>query len=580
MNGMYQIGDTVLEKWKLVTLLGSGSYGRVYEAHREDFGMVYKSAIKIITVPQSDAEVKNAIAEGMDDKSVTAYFRDIVKDVIHEFELMSRLKGTSNIVNYEDHEVIEHSSGRGWDIIIRMELLTPLLDYTMSHPLSVSEVVKLGIDLCHGLELCERYKIIHRDIKPENIFISEIGDYKLGDFGISRTVEKATRGLSKKGTYSYMAPEVFKEQPYDQTVDIYSLGLVMYRLLNDNRLPFLPQYPMAILHSNREEAMIKRITGEPLAPPRNADENLARFVLKACAYQPKDRYQTAREMRADLEKFFRLYSLEEEKIQEISPAQIVHEQAFENAFNESDEVDPTVSINFIALRSKLSEADQGDESEEPISQSHDDNHQDHGDAVSADPTANKEVQSDKDASEDEGINRNRGKDKKHSKTPKAIICVVLFALVVVPLIVFIGGQLVRPKLLLAGKEYSFPLDATDLLNDGWSLEGRAPFSLNGGRSSTVHLQKANYRISVTFRNDASEVKVYNQCLISKVECYDSSAAFLIGGKKYTVGMSLDDVSTGRFEKAGLSYVYGYGNVKLYLYYGNYVTIIRLSCSLD
>ena len=128
-----------------------------------------------------------------------------------------------------------------------------------------------------------------------------LGDYKLGDFGIARTVEKTTGGLSRKGTYTYMAPEVYREEPYGPSVDIYSLGVVLYRLLNDNRAPFLPAYPAPITHSDREAAMAKRLGGAPLPPPRNADSRLAEIVLKACAYAPQDRYASPALMRQDLE---------------------------------------------------------------------------------------------------------------------------------------------------------------------------------------------------------------------------------------------------------------------------------------
>ena len=95
-----------------------------------------------------------------------------------------------------------------------MELLTNLYDQVMSNSsseacLSQREVIKLGVHLCRALELCSRKNIIHRDIKPENIFISPHGEYKLGDFGVARQVEQTMSGLSKKGTYTTMAPEVF-----------------------------------------------------------------------------------------------------------------------------------------------------------------------------------------------------------------------------------------------------------------------------------------------------------------------------------------------------------------------------------
>lgn len=69
--------------------------------------------------------------------------------------------------------------------------------------------------------LCKKHNIIHRDIKPANIFASGNGDYKLGDFGIAKTIEQ-TSGGTKIGTYDYMAPEVYHDQPYGNTADIYS----------------------------------------------------------------------------------------------------------------------------------------------------------------------------------------------------------------------------------------------------------------------------------------------------------------------------------------------------------------------
>lgn len=312
MGQEYQEGDIVLENWKLVKLLGQGSYGKVYEACREDFGITYKAAIKIISVPSNESEIQNAQAEGMDDASMTDYFRGMVETIVSEFGLMSRLKGTANIVSYEDHAVVPHKNGIGWDIFIRMELLTPMLDYMSQHQMTRRDIIQLGMDLCRGLELCQKYNIIHRDIKPGNIFISEAGDYKLGDFGVARTLEKTTGGLSKKGTYTYMAPEVYREEPYGSTVDIYSLGIVMYRLLNNNRAPFLPQPPAGISYSDREKSLVRRISGEPLPSPANADGRLAEIVLKACAYDPKDRYSSPVQMRLELEAI--LYEQAEDKI--------------------------------------------------------------------------------------------------------------------------------------------------------------------------------------------------------------------------------------------------------------------------
>ena len=297
----YKKYEPIFGEWSIVREIGEGSFGKVFEIERRDFGYTYKAALKAITIPQSRSEIERIADDGMGPESVTAYFRGFVQELVEEFRIMSKLKGESNIVSYEDHRVIEHTDEIGWDVFIRMELLTPLTKYAKEHGISRADVIRLGIDICSALELCRKNNIIHRDIKPENIFVSENGKFKLGDFGIAKTVEKTTGGLSKKGTYTYMAPEVYKGEAYGASVDIYSLGIVLYRFMNNNRAPFLPPYPTPIKYADRESAMNRRMDGETIPAPANADEALSRVILKACAYLPKDRYLSPSDMRCDLE---------------------------------------------------------------------------------------------------------------------------------------------------------------------------------------------------------------------------------------------------------------------------------------
>lgn len=294
--------EKVFTNWTVKELLGTGAFGKVYRIEREEFGMTYQAAMKKIVIPQTDGEVEDALNEGMSADDVTGYFKSFVEDIVSEFKLMSRLKGHSNIVSYEDHYVISHEDGVGWDILIRMELLKSLKALMAERSLTEAEVIKLGIDLCSALEACGKINIIHRDIKPENIFISSFGEFKLGDFGIARTAEKTMSNLSKKGTYTYMAPEVYRGERYGATVDIYSLGIVMYRFMNHNRAPFLPAYPQPISFSDREASMARRVGNEPMPAPACGSDELKRIILKACAYNPSDRYQSPAQFKEELQK--------------------------------------------------------------------------------------------------------------------------------------------------------------------------------------------------------------------------------------------------------------------------------------
>ena len=167
-----------------------------------------------------------------------AKYTEILQDYINEYKLMKELQGQSNIVSCDDFALEKNPNGIGGKIYIRMELLTPLQKVTKERLLSEKEVIKLGKDICKALILCENKNIIHRDIKPDNVMISPFGDYKLGDFGVSKVMSHTTGG-TMTGTEGYIAPEVLHMEKYGKEVDIYSLGIVMYWLLNNRRMPFI-----------------------------------------------------------------------------------------------------------------------------------------------------------------------------------------------------------------------------------------------------------------------------------------------------------------------------------------------------
>ena len=305
----YKKYEPVFGKWYITKQLGAGSYGKVFEIQRTDAldGTVYRGALKAITIPSSPEELQSVLDEdGLDRQGASSYFRETVVALNREIALMNKVKGHSNIVSYEDHDVIEHTDGIGWDILIRMELLTPISQYFKQFDtIPRQAVLRLGIDLCRALEVCEKYSIIHRDIKPANIFISDTGDFKLGDFGVARTASASTGASTFAGTVNYMAPEVFRREKYTASVDTYSLGLVMYQLLNANRMPFYPPYPQPLTALAKERAHDRRLAGEPLPDPVNASGPLADILRQACAPAPADRFASPTEMRLALEAVLR-----------------------------------------------------------------------------------------------------------------------------------------------------------------------------------------------------------------------------------------------------------------------------------
>ncbi|MBR3039709.1 MAG: protein kinase [Lachnospiraceae bacterium] len=288
---------SVWPDWEIEKRLGKGAYGEVYKVGRHDSNVDSYAAIKVITIPNDESEVESLKADGFDLDNTKHYFQNIVDDFVNEIKMMESLKGVPNIVSVEDYKVVPRQEGIGWDILIRMELLTPFNEFIQDHSLMEKDVIRLGIDICSALEICGQKGIIHRDIKPENIFLNEYGNYKLGDFGIARKLENTTGGLSQKGTFNYMAPEVASGGEYDARVDIYSLGIVLYRLLNENRLPFLDTDAKLMNPNERKIAVERRLKGEALPVPTKASPAMANLILRACSFNRNNRFPTATDMK-------------------------------------------------------------------------------------------------------------------------------------------------------------------------------------------------------------------------------------------------------------------------------------------
>ena len=293
---------SVWPEWELIEKIGEGSFGKVYKAKRTERGRSFYSAIKIISIPASNGELDSVRSEMNNEQSTREYFRNLVEDCIQEIYTMEHFCGNSHVVSFEDFKVVEYLDEIGWDISIRMEYLTSFMDYCTGKELTEKEVIKLGCDLAMALIYCRKLNIIHRDVKPENIFVSRFGDFKLGDFGIAREQAHTMSNMSKKGTYSYMAPEIYKGEKYDSSIDIYSLGIVLYKLMNQNRLPFLSLDKQLITYRDKETALARRMAGEKMPAPVNASASFSHIILKACAYEPGKRYRKPEDMLRDLEK--------------------------------------------------------------------------------------------------------------------------------------------------------------------------------------------------------------------------------------------------------------------------------------
>lgn len=284
--------ETIFEDWHIEELIGEGSIGKVYKISSKSQGGSVVNALKHISFPLTIQEHKYAFLDGLSTEDLRKYYEKRISDCEKEIKLMMALKENINIVAIHEYKII-YKQSIGADIYIRMEFLQCLTDYMMEGQTSfkIRDVAKLGIDIGNALCACHEKGIIHRDIKPDNIFVHAGRTFKLGDFSASTDLNN-TNNQTLKGTYTYMAPEINIHENYDFRADEYSLGIVLYRLLNDNRPPFFPKYPQPISPDDRMKALKKRLSGEALPAPSFQMEPLCQIVTKMCSFSPSDRYVT------------------------------------------------------------------------------------------------------------------------------------------------------------------------------------------------------------------------------------------------------------------------------------------------
>ena len=263
--------------WQLEKELGQDRLGKVYKISKNDWDKKYESILKLISIAHDDS---------------TTLKNDF--NILNN-ELKTLSSFNNNILNYKDHSIIKRFDDTGYDILIRMDYLDNLSNFLLTKRFTKRDVIRLGIDILTALEECHNSNILHKNINPNTIFLNNDGKFFLGNFDLP--IKNSILLNESKDNFNcfYMAPEVFNLGEFSKSSDIYSLGIVLYKLLNNGKLPFSENS-----NSDLKISLFKRLSSEDIPFPLNDNNSLGKIVLKSISFDIEKRYTDASQMKNDL----------------------------------------------------------------------------------------------------------------------------------------------------------------------------------------------------------------------------------------------------------------------------------------
>lgn len=260
MSAHIKLPDS-LKTWKIISRLPDDNGNEIYKVSKKDFdGTVVSALLRYVVIKNDDYNIENT---------------DFINE---EASFLKTVSQTGNYFNYLDIFVNNNPAKKKIEFFIITEDLKSLSEVMKSKDFVESEVVDFGIQMSAILEKLESRNIYHGNINPDNIYVTFDGKYKLGGFSDFE---------SKIEDMSFIAPEIFKKENADFTTDIYSLGLIMYSMINSGTIPFESN------EVSRDDAIKMRFDGKAVTAPKNGSEKLKSVIVIACQPNNDNRWKNA-----------------------------------------------------------------------------------------------------------------------------------------------------------------------------------------------------------------------------------------------------------------------------------------------
>lgn len=241
-----------------------------------------KYIVKIISIPASQVQLEALLLTGAykDPADAMDYFKETADKVIQEAESLQKLSKLEGFLSYEGWQIAPMENGLGYQVYLLGTYKRSLEKYMRRNQLTHLEAINLSLDLCAALAIARRDGLLYIDLKPGNIFISKNKEYRIGDLGFAALDMLKYTSLPAKYRSPYSPPELQDAMnTLNETADTYAVGMVLYQIYNDGKLPFIPEDPK-----------------EAIPSPANADYELAEIIMKAISSNPESRWKNPMEM--------------------------------------------------------------------------------------------------------------------------------------------------------------------------------------------------------------------------------------------------------------------------------------------
>ena len=266
-----------------------------YSLRQEDSGERF--VVKHISIPASEKQTIALLLSGAypDQAAVNGYYSSVADGVKAEVVAGQKLAESGYFLGAKGCQVEPMEGGVGYDVYILYPRQIPLNTVIAESAMTNLRAVNLGLDLCSALAACREAGYLFSNLKPENVFLTPSGRFLLGDLGLTALEDLKYATVPEAYLGPYSAPELsdLMAAP-NPTIDLYSLGMLLYRIYNGNHGPFEDE------HTEPGMADKLRLTGKAMPTPLYADYELSAIILKACAPAPEARFQTPEELRQAL----------------------------------------------------------------------------------------------------------------------------------------------------------------------------------------------------------------------------------------------------------------------------------------